>query len=468
MKFMSKTTKAPFQRILVLSSVLILVIGLTQCSKLPTEPKVQPNEPEITGLHDSRLPGSQALATVTTSTCEDGTYLNPISNTVSHYRICKPDPWPTSWNGDLVVYAHGYVAPHEPVGIPEDQLTLPDGTSIPELINQLGYAFVTTSYYSNGLVESEPGIADLIELVEIFKAMLPENVQLGHVYLIGVSEGGLIATLAVEQQSEVFSGGLAICGPIGNFRKQINYFGDFRVVFDYFFPGVLPESPISIPQEVIDNWELVYKQLIINEITSNPHATEQLLRVTRAAIDPNNPDLVEDILGILWYNISATNDVITKLGGQPFDNRRRLYFGSDNDFRLNRKIQRFRADPAAINEINIHYQTSGDLDVPLVTLHTTKDERVPYWHEPLYRLKVFKSRSSFLHTNIPIFRYGHCNFKTCELLVAFAVLVLKVTAQELIVAESVLPDAASRAEFLQLAREHGARPKIANKSLTLR
>ena len=39
---------------------------------------------------------------------------------------------PADWNGDLVVYAHGYVRPSEPVGIPEDQMVLPGlGLSVP-------------------------------------------------------------------------------------------------------------------------------------------------------------------------------------------------------------------------------------------------------------------------------------------------------------------------------------------------
>lgn len=44
------------------------------------------------------------------------------------YRICMPIFPP--WNGDLVVYAHGYVSPTEAVGIPEDQMRLPDGTPV--------------------------------------------------------------------------------------------------------------------------------------------------------------------------------------------------------------------------------------------------------------------------------------------------------------------------------------------------
>src|SRR5262245_1474677 len=65
------------------------------------------------------------------------------------YRICMPEPG--CYNGDLVIYAHGYVDAYQPVGIPEDQLTLPDGTSVPGLINSLGYGFATTSYSRNGL-----------------------------------------------------------------------------------------------------------------------------------------------------------------------------------------------------------------------------------------------------------------------------------------------------------------------------
>ena len=50
--------------------------------------------------------------------------------------ICVPA---LGWNGQLVVYAHGYVAP----GLPLDfyQLSLPDGTSLPTLLQSLGYAW---------------------------------------------------------------------------------------------------------------------------------------------------------------------------------------------------------------------------------------------------------------------------------------------------------------------------------------
>src|SRR6266581_4657618 len=119
---------------------------------------------------------------------------------------------------------------------------LPDGTSVPGIINALGFAFATTSYSTNGLAVVQ-GIDDVVDLVHIFATT---HGAAHRVYLVGPSEGGIVTALAVEKHPDVFAGGLAACGPIGDFRQQINYDGDFRVVFDYFFPGVIPPSPVSV------------------------------------------------------------------------------------------------------------------------------------------------------------------------------------------------------------------------------
>ena len=386
--------------------------------------------------------------------CIDGTQKSGAA-----YRICMPASVP--WNSDLVIYAHGYV-PNvgQPVAIPEDQLKLPDGTSIPDIINSLGYAFATTSYSTNGLAVLQ-GMADVADLANLFKGL---HAGTRRVYLVGASEGGLVTALAVERFPTVFSGGLATCGPVGDFRKQINYWSDFRVVFDYFFPfppEVFPrwtQTNISIPPNVMAGWPTLGVQ-IANAVLSKPHATEQLLRVTNAPVDSTNSATVtETVLGLLWYNVFATNDGIGKLGGNPFDNQLRWYIGSDNDLKLNRRaggVARFTANPAALKNMAA-YQTSGRLSVPLVTIHTTGDPIVPYWHEPLYRLKTLGSGNALLYSNIPILRYGHCNFRASEVLTAFALLVLKVTGQELINAQRALPDAGAQAEFLRLAKENGA------------
>lgn len=96
----------------------------------------------------------------------------------------------------------------------------------------------------------------------------------------------MITALAVEQHPEIFAGGLAMCGPVGGMHRQVNYLGDVRIVFDYLFPGLLPPSPVSVPQEVMDRWEMVYQPGIAAALRARPEATAQLLAVIGVPTDP--------------------------------------------------------------------------------------------------------------------------------------------------------------------------------------
>jgi hypothetical protein len=372
----------------------------------------------------------------------------PYPAAPSTYLICLPPDAPA--NIDLVVFAHGYVAPTVPVGqIPLDQLSL-QGVSIPALVNSLGFAFAVSSYPKNGLAIRE-GITDLENLVTFYKGLghLPE-----HVYLVGASEGGLVTTKLVEQGGPVFSGGLALCGPIGDFPGQINHFGDVRVVFDYFFPGVLPPSPVWIPNSAIEEWDTMLAPAVAAAIAANPSALQQLYRVTGTPIDPTQP--ADAAIGNLWYNIFATDDAHTELGGQPFNNKGRLYFGSENDFRLNTHVERFSADPAALEQMREFYQTTGKLPAPLVTMHTTGDPIVPYWHEVLYGVKVLLKGSLGEYIHVPIVRYGHCNFEPPEVLLGFALLVARVSGQQLTNPEQALPTEEMRRQYRSLSGRKAA------------
>jgi pimeloyl-ACP methyl ester carboxylesterase len=327
--------------------------------------------------------------------------------------ICVPT---SGWNRELVVFAHGYVAPGLPLSFPN--LTLGDGTSVPGLVQSLGYAFATTSYRQNGLAILE-GVGDIRELVAAFRT--PNRVPV-RTHVAGVSEGGLVATLLAERSPDLVDSAVAACGPIGSFKGQVESFGDFRVLFDYFFPGVIPGSPIEIPGQVIEKWSTVYIPRILGALAANQAKARELMRVSRAAHDPANPATIGlTTINMLFYNVIGTNDAVAKLGGNPFGNRLKWYFGSSNDLRLNLSVRRFTASPAARSAMR-NYETTGDLRIPLVTLHTTGDEVIPIWHQLLYLPKLdLSGRGRFIP--LPVFRYGHCNFTSAELLTAFGLAV---------------------------------------------
>jgi hypothetical protein len=97
----------------------------------------------------------------------------------------------------------------------------------------------------------------------------------------------------------------------------------------------------------------------------------------------------------------------------------RIYTGSDDDVLLNQLVQRFSADPAAIVEMQKNYNTSGHLDIPLVTMHTTRDQQVPYRHQQIYTLKTFASGDlGSNHIPIRVDRFEHCNFNLTEVITA--------------------------------------------------
>ncbi len=346
--------------------------------------------------------------------CEEGT-----QSSGARYILCRPAA--ATWNGGLILYAHGYVSVPEGTANPDAwkaQLTLPGGPSLPDLVTQYGFAFAASSYSKDGLAVLQ-GVADTMDLIAIFKGKYAKP---SRVFVTGVSEGGLIAVKALEQNPDRLNGGLAACGPIGDFRRQIDYFGDVRVLFDYFFPGTLPPSAIDIPADLMTNWAAKAAEAAA-KLQANPLKTAQLVSTGDIPVGLNPANAGDAILSALWYNVFATNDAKATLGGNPFDNQRRWYSGSLNDWLLNLRVARFSAAAAAVAEM-AKYQTTGRLGRPLVTLHTAWDPVVPAWQESAYARKVAAAGRSHLLVRYPVPRYGHCAFNEGEVLVAFLTMVL--------------------------------------------
>jgi pimeloyl-ACP methyl ester carboxylesterase len=344
-----------------------------------------------------------------------------VQGSGSIYRICMPPP--DQYNGILVIWAHGFQDAGTPVQIPEDQLCIGD-FCIPQVVNSLGFGFATNSYSKTGMAIVQ-GKNDILDLVNIYAA---QKGQPEKVFVVGASEGGIITALAVEQRPDVFAGGLAACGPIGSFPGQINYFGDARATFEYFFPGVIPGDPFNPNQALVDVWSDYY-DLVVKPIVLAPQFRTRLdewARVARLPYDANNYlfTVEQSVKDVLRYSVVNLKDATTTIGGFPYDNSSRWYTGSSNDLLLNLTVGRVAASPAAVAAMNSPaYSTSGVLHRPLVTLHTLRDQQVPYWHEQIYALKTLAS-GSFLtrHVNLPVDRFEHCNFTPDEVLASFAVL----------------------------------------------
>ena len=341
---------------------------------------------------------------------------------LQYILICLPNP-PNIFNGTLVVYAHGYVPPQEdPPELPKGELG--QVPNLIETITSAGFAFVTSSYSKNGYAIQQAG-EDLNYLVNYVKGVegLPRPVE--KVLIAGASEGGIIATMLVEKFPEEYDGGLALCGPVGGMPFQIKYLGDFRVVFDYFFDDIMQNQGIEgiYHEDYVDltTWGVI-KDAIKDAIANNSERARQLFKVTGVVADPEDP--AESAIDVLKFSVLGIEDVVDTAGGRPYGNRFRWYRGSENDFALNFGVERVDSDPIGRDYVREYYDTTGELENPLVTLHTTCDDIVPYIHELKYKFKVLLQGRSHKLISLPVFRCGHCNFTEEEVFGAFLLLLL--------------------------------------------
>lgn len=333
---------------------------------------------------------------------------------------------PAGWNESFIVYAHGYVDPILPIALPIDKI---ETTAIKDLIVSQGYGYAATSYSENGFAVKE-GIQDVLFLGHMLKAHFKPN----KLFLGGVSEGGLIAIKTLEKYKNTFDAGLVSCGPIGNFSKQLQYFGNFHVLFNYFYAEELasiPEylggpldlgSPEYVSPALMEAWSASnLEQPLLWVISQNEWKLPVLLNIANVPTD-GVPQTLLPLLAkeILRFNIMATNDMIKRLHGIPFDNTKTTYsysgtlpFNCDN---LNINIMRIKGDKQAIHRVRILYETKGNPSVPIVFMHTLGDHVTPYWHITDYMSKVDPNRIGHDIIHTPIYMYGHCNYTLDEVL----------------------------------------------------
>lgn len=93
----------------------------------------------------------------------------------------------------------------------------------------------------------------------------------------------------------------------------------------------------------------------------------------------------------------------------------------------NQAVARFDITPDASNYLDRNYVATGNLQIPVVSVHNLWDPLVPYpIHEPPFAQAVSDAGLSSMLTRQAVPNYGHCNFSTPLVLDSFKTLVAKV------------------------------------------
>ena len=330
---------------------------------------------------------------------------------------------PAQWNGRLVVYVHGIVDPGAPVAVPTAQ----DGFEV--LRTQwldAGYAVAASSFSENGYA-----VQSAVQRTHQLRGLFASRVgQPARTYLVGHSLGALAVLALAETYPGQYDGALPMCAPLGGSRPEVQYLGDARVAFDYFFPGVVPGGAFTVPPDTAFTPGSPVFMAVLNALTAGlflpGQPTLQFARVAKLPFS-SATEIVFSGMSVVGFSVRFTNDVLSRTQGHiPFDNLDTFYTGSLDDSALNDPISgvaRFTASPDALNYFERYYTPTGALQIPTLTLHTVLDPVVPFWHEAAYAATAAQSGASAWLVQRSVARYGHCAITPAETTSAFDALV---------------------------------------------
>jgi pimeloyl-ACP methyl ester carboxylesterase len=308
---------------------------------------------------------------------------------------------PGTWNHGLFVYYHGYQA-HEQGG------TFDAGKPLDPVLatfTAAGYA-VIQSGYSRGGWALEQAIPETEALRQYFIAHygMPSTTYVG-----GHSMGGMLTVMTIEQSPGSYAGGLDLCGAVQDAPSLFSRAFDLRVIFDFYFPGVLP-NPSRVPAD-FEPTEARAK-LIETSLQSTPEAASVLSRISGVH--------EKDLAGVLLFATWTFKDIEQRAAGSPFDNHNTIYTGTPDDNALNDRVQRYTADPRSLSYLERYYTPTGSLSRPVLAIHTTYDQLVPPSVPSRYALltRVASPGDRFVLQYVK--RDGHCNISPEEVGRGFA------------------------------------------------
>jgi len=352
-------------------------------------------------------------------------------HTGAGYRIEVPN----NWNGDLVIWAHGFreINPTDPGYL---ELTV-DNHPLRELLVPLGYAWAASSYRRNDY-DVTSGVQDSHALTKRFSGIVGKP---DRVYFTGASMGGHITAVAIEQYPNSYDGALPICGVVGDF-EEFDYFLDFNVSAQQLGTGnsFFPVDPfqyalVTVPaikanlEGVQGGWPVI--------LNMDGENLKSLTELRSGGERPNFdeawvfwnsiPGLVSGLPGNFLFDLGTTDGTIIRSPGVAADNYDVVYqFDTDPaltaaEEAFNAVVFRRMADPQARNRNGLAQAPviTGDIRIPVLTLHNLGDLFVPVHNEIEYAGRVKARGNSDLLVQRAIRGVGHCDFSGIELATAF-------------------------------------------------
>jgi pimeloyl-ACP methyl ester carboxylesterase len=302
---------------------------------------------------------------------------------------------PAKWNKGLVMYAHGY-------RVAGDRPWTPDSPQAAALRNEFlsrGFAFAESGYSADGWAVKE-GIEDTEALRRHFVRKYGSPSE---TYITGHSMGGHITIATIERYPEAYQGALPMCGPLGPATDFLNNgLFDMLVTFEALFPNTVGSPYQPSPQTAAK---------VKAATSAQPdRAAKYAQRFSRR---------VEDLPFVLSFFQVIAAELKQRSGGEPLENRNRIYVGFGDDAEVNRLVKRYTADAAAREYVRQYASPTGRIADPVLAIHTTLDPLVLGSDVTTYDVPAALAGTSDRFVARFVASTGHCNFTPAQTGAAF-------------------------------------------------
>lgn len=331
---------------------------------------------------------------------------------------------PANWNGDLVLYCHGYRGT-------DSELTV-GNPSIRDFLVANGYAWAASSFSTNRY-DVKTGVKDTHALGEFFNGLVGKP---NRVYVMGHSMGGHVTAKIIEQYPKAYDGALPMCGVMGD-TELYDYFISYQLVAQA-IAGIDAQFPSPPDPE----WNAIVAEMRdifgtpMNPFPYGLSVEGEKLRTVTMYLSGGERPLFDHsfaygfyanyVLGINFgdgtRDIAAGNmmeniDTVYQLDGDPAL--------TPEEKELNDMVLRVEADPQGKkpNGLANIPPVAGDPTMPVLSLHTVGDMYVPLLMQQVYAKRVIANGKADLVVFRVVRDRGHCGFTLEEQEVAFGDLV---------------------------------------------
>jgi pimeloyl-ACP methyl ester carboxylesterase len=360
---------------------------------------------------------------------------------------------PASWNGTLVLYSHGYVTP----GSPNPATDVGDPLTGGWLLSN-GYALAGSSYATTGWALQQ-AIPDQLATLNTFDRRVgvpARTIAWGH------SLGGMITAALVQVAPQRFTAALPMCGVLAGGVGTWNQGLDSAVAVQQLLG---PTSGLQVVNITSPTTNLGIAETLLTTAQGTAQGRARIALASALAdvpgwFNPASPEPAstdyasQEANQFLWqtqvdgpFAFALRAELEARAGGNVswttgVNFTAQLALSSDlaevqalytsaglslsADLATIQASTPIAADPGAVKYLTKYIVYNGDLDLPVLTLHTTGDGLVVNQDEQAYRNVAQDAADGAMLREGYVHRAGHCTFTPAETIAAFQALIHRV------------------------------------------